>query len=139
MRYFHLELLACPVCRNTRLLTYVLRERDASMPESPERVKCRRWCGLYDRPAESVPLKSCTSTCMYREIEDGILVCTSCGRWYPVVNGIAVMLDDKYRDERRDREFLRQAYERLPEWVRKYMQHPNPEGLLQEDEDKSQS
>ncbi len=124
LRWFHAELLACPACGNTRLIIYPFKEKEAGLPGSPEKVKCRRWCYLYDRPAATVPLKSCVSTCMYREVEEGVIVCPVCGRWYPITEGIVVMLDDKYRDDKKYLEFIEKYRDRLPEWVARHMKIP---------------
>ncbi|MFX0135869.1 MAG: Trm112 family protein [Candidatus Hodarchaeota archaeon] len=41
------------------------------------------------------------------EIESGILFCSKCQRWYPIIETIPQMLPDKYRDEKREIEFLK--------------------------------
>lgn len=40
------------------------------------------------------------------EIEEGILTCPECGRWYPIKETIPHMLPDELREEREDRDFL---------------------------------
>jgi len=40
------------------------------------------------------------------EIESGILFCSKCNRWYPIIDTIPQMLPDKYRDEKKEIEFL---------------------------------
>lgn len=40
------------------------------------------------------------------EIEEGILFCSKCNRWYPIVETIPQMLPDKYRNENEDIAFL---------------------------------
>ena len=41
------------------------------------------------------------------EIESGILFCSKCKRWYPIVETIPQMLPDKYRDEKIETAFLK--------------------------------
>jgi len=41
------------------------------------------------------------------EIESGILFCSNCKRWYPIIESIPQMLPDKYRNEKREIEFLK--------------------------------
>lgn len=118
VRYYHLELLACPECKNPRLIVYPLKEALEGVPERPESLKCRRWCYLYDRPASVVPVRSCVETCVARDIAEGVIVCPSCGRWYPIIDGIPVMMDDKYRREERDREIAEKMSDRIPGWIR---------------------
>jgi len=40
------------------------------------------------------------------EIKSGILLCTECKRWYPIIDTIPQMLPDKYRNEKNDIKFL---------------------------------
>ncbi|MFW9901604.1 MAG: Trm112 family protein [Candidatus Thorarchaeota archaeon] len=40
------------------------------------------------------------------EIKSGILLCTECKRWYPIIDTIPQMLPDKYRNEKNEIEFL---------------------------------
>ncbi len=127
VRYYHLELLACPECRNPFLLVYSLKEiRSSVSKEAASKLKCRRWCYLYNMPASRVPLSSCIKTCMHREIEEGVIVCTYCGRWYPIVKTIPVMMDDKYRDKDRDEAFANNVRGKLPSWIKQYMKLPLP-------------
>ena len=41
------------------------------------------------------------------EIEEGILFCEKCSRWYPIIETIPQMLPDKYRKENEDISFLK--------------------------------
>ncbi len=41
------------------------------------------------------------------EIKTGLLFCTECKRWYPIIDTIPQMLPDEYRDEKADIEFLK--------------------------------
>ena len=40
------------------------------------------------------------------EIKSGILFCNKCKRWYPIIDTIPQMLPDKYRDEKKEIDFL---------------------------------
>ncbi|MCK4380756.1 MAG: hypothetical protein KAW51_06405 [Candidatus Lokiarchaeota archaeon] len=40
------------------------------------------------------------------EIESGILFCSKCKRWYPIIDTIPQMLPDKYRDQKKEIDFL---------------------------------
>jgi uncharacterized protein YbaR (Trm112 family) len=40
------------------------------------------------------------------EIEQGILICDSCDRWYPIIESIPHMLPDDLRHENEDMDFL---------------------------------
>jgi uncharacterized protein len=47
-------------------------------------------------------------------IVDGVLICDSCGRYYPIVDEIPVMLPDDLRNKKEDLDFLAKWKERLP-------------------------
>ncbi|MEB3861362.1 MAG: Trm112 family protein [Desulfurococcales archaeon] len=122
MRYYFLEILACPECKS-RLTYYTIKERETSVDVPVESIRCREWCGLHNKPAREVPLTECT-TCIKREVIEGVLICTNCGRWYPIIDRIPVLIDDKYRREKEDREFLARNLDKIPVEVRKLMKRP---------------
>ncbi len=52
--------------------------------------------------------------CYWIEIEDGLLFCSQCRRWYPILHGIPRMLLDNIRQEKIDRYYLYKYAEYLP-------------------------
>lgn len=50
-------------------------------------------------------------------IVDGVLVCIQCGRFYPIIDEIPVMLPDDLRNKNEDIDFLAKYREKLPEKV----------------------
>ncbi|MEN3034964.1 MAG: Trm112 family protein [Candidatus Methanosuratincola sp.] len=48
------------------------------------------------------------------EINEGVLVCKSCNRWYPIINDIPHMLPDDMREPEEDLEFLERWKEKIP-------------------------
>lgn len=50
-------------------------------------------------------------------IVDGALVCTQCGRYYPIIDEIPVMLPDELRNKNEDIDFLTKYRDRLPEKI----------------------
>ena len=50
-------------------------------------------------------------------IVDGVLVCSGCNRFYPIIDEIPVMLPDDLRNKSEDLEFLRRWREKLPSRV----------------------
>lgn len=48
-------------------------------------------------------------------IVDGVLLCPECGRYYPIIDEIPVMLPDNLRNRKEDMEFLQKWREKLPE------------------------
>jgi len=53
------------------------------------------------------------------EIDEGMLICSDCGRWYPIIESIPHMLPDDLRDEGEDRAFLLKWKKDVPEQVLK--------------------
>jgi uncharacterized protein YbaR (Trm112 family) len=50
-------------------------------------------------------------------VVDGALVCTSCNRFYPIIDEIPVMLPDDLRNKNEDIDFLMKNRDRLPEKI----------------------
>jgi len=47
-------------------------------------------------------------------VVDGVLLCDNCGRFYPIIDEIPVMLPDDLRNKKEDLEFLTKWKDRLP-------------------------
>jgi uncharacterized protein YbaR (Trm112 family) len=58
-------------------------------------------------------------------VKEGILFCTKCNRYYPIIDEIPVMLPDELRERQKaqDIEFLRKWQNRIPD---KVIRHGNP-------------
>ena len=56
-------------------------------------------------------------------ITEGILFCTKCSRFYPIIEEIPVMLPDELREKQTDIDFLKRWNKKLPE---KIIKHGNP-------------
>jgi len=50
-------------------------------------------------------------------IVDGALICSDCGRYYPIVDEIPVMLPDNLRSKKEDIDFLEKWRSKLPDEV----------------------
>lgn len=51
------------------------------------------------------------------EITEGLLLCSECKRWYPIMDEIPQMLPDELREVREDLEWLEKWKDRVPEEV----------------------
>lgn len=51
------------------------------------------------------------------EVIEGILYCTECSRFYPIIDGIPIMLPDELRDRVEDLRFLERWKESLPDKI----------------------
>ena len=50
-------------------------------------------------------------------VSEGVLVCTKCSRFYPIIEEIPIMLPDELRDKKLEIDFLKKYRENLPEKV----------------------
>jgi len=48
---------------------------------------------------------------------EGILYCTECSRFYPIIEEIPIMLPDELRDKKQDLDFLKKNQDKLPEKI----------------------
>lgn len=63
------------------------------------------------------PLQLLEFTTRDQLIVDGVLLCDQCGRYYPIIDEIPVMLPDSLRNRKEDLEFLEKWKGKLPERV----------------------
>jgi uncharacterized protein YbaR (Trm112 family) len=47
-------------------------------------------------------------------VDEGLLLCKTCQRFYPIVEEIPIILPDELRDKKKDIEFLNKWRERIP-------------------------
>lgn len=50
-------------------------------------------------------------------VEEGVLFCVKCSRFYPIIEEIPIMLPDELRDKKQDIEFLNKNKNKLPEKI----------------------
>jgi len=50
-------------------------------------------------------------------ISEGVLFCSKCSRFYPIIEEIPIMLPDELRDKKLEIEFLKNNKEKLPEKI----------------------
>lgn len=51
------------------------------------------------------------------DVSEGIIFCTQCSRYYPIIEEIPIMLPDELRDKNQDIEFLKKHKSALPDKV----------------------
>ncbi len=131
MRFYFADVLACPVCKASgeKLLIHPVEVEEAEPPEDIEALRCRNYCAYHRRPAQEVPIEECRK-CSSKRIKTGVIVCLNCGRWYPILEYIPVMLDDEYIDLKLYRKFASKYLDRIPGSVRSLMKKPDPSSLL---------
>ena len=52
-------------------------------------------------------------------ISEGVLFCSKCSRFYPIIEEIPIMLPDELRDKKQELEFLKNNKDELPEKILK--------------------
>ncbi|MDW8084409.1 MAG: Trm112 family protein [Candidatus Caldarchaeum sp.] len=114
MKYRLMDILACPMCRKFPLKLSVFERREISAP--PNIRQCDIFCGYHDGFVKDLPKTECVR-CYGLEITTGLVECSSCGRWYPVVEDIPRMLPDDLRDAKLDKSFVEQWQQVLPKHV----------------------
>jgi uncharacterized protein YbaR (Trm112 family) len=56
-------------------------------------------------------------------VKEGVLFCSQCSRFYPIIEEIPVMLPDELRDKEKDIQFLQKWQEKIPS---KIIKNGNP-------------
>lgn len=127
MRYGLLDLAGCQRC-HAPLTSFVLRERDSVMPQGLQpdasRVPASTGAGPVGTAGGPTPLRSILqrhagapgdpSRNFAVEIDEGLLICAGCGRWYPVIGQLPEILPDHLRDAQRDLAWFRSIEMALP-------------------------
>ncbi|MEM2843241.1 MAG: Trm112 family protein [Candidatus Bathyarchaeia archaeon] len=52
-----------------------------------------------------------------KEVVEGLIFCSSCKRWYPIIDEIPHMLPDELRRKDEDLNFLKKWREKIPEEI----------------------
>ena len=52
-------------------------------------------------------------------IKEGVLFCSECSRFYPIIEEIPVMLPDDLRDKEKDIQFLQKWEQKIPDKITK--------------------
>ena len=50
-------------------------------------------------------------------VSEGVLYCTECSRFYPIIEEIPIMLPDELRDKKQETIFLKKYKDKLPEKI----------------------
>lgn len=50
-------------------------------------------------------------------VSDGVIFCSECSRYYPIIEEIPIMLPDELRDKNQDIEFLNKFKNTLPDKI----------------------
>jgi SAM-dependent methyltransferase/uncharacterized protein YbaR (Trm112 family) len=143
MRYALLDALACQAC-HSELACFTYREKPSEIPAGPygsgtrvgigpglgplpqhvgsrERfARLHTFAGAAGDPARNFAV----------EIDEGVLLCPGCGRWYPITHRLPEILPDHLRDFDADAARLRDAAAAMPPELAKeaFAFRPAPSG-----------
>lgn len=131
MRYALLDLVACQQC-HAPLTSFTVREVPSDVPQGiqPGASRVAPGPGVGPVPASmrATPLASLLRTHARAatdparnftvDVEEGLLICADCGRWYPIIGQLPEILPDHLRDAERDLTFFRSVAGALPEALR---------------------
>ncbi|MEL9929468.1 MAG: Trm112 family protein [Sulfolobales archaeon] len=120
MKYRLLDLLACPMCKNFPLKLIVFSRNTYKRDFKGRKPLCELWCSFTSREIKEFKKEGVEppcEECFRYEVAEGILICSKCGRWYPIIGEIPRMLPDEYRKKKDDIEFLKKYKDQIPEEV----------------------
>ncbi len=116
-----LDILVCPFDKVTPLELLELQPASNSQVQTSEAEK------PVPNPSDSTGPEPSTLTKVDNElsnqnetlqqteiVEEGLLLCKTCQRFYPIVEEIPIILPDELRDKKKDIEFLNKWRERIP-------------------------
>lgn len=72
---------------------------------------------LFELSSRTEPAEGSTEEQEELVIEEGILYCGRCARFYPIIDEIPIILPDELRDRERDIKFLEKWRDRIPNKV----------------------
>jgi len=117
MRYWGLDILMCLYCKRFPLELYVIEEERQSIDLTEVEIPlCKSYCGYLKENIVQGKEYPCYE-CLRMGIKTAILYCPDCKHWYPVRDGIIVMLVDSKRKLEKDREFLEKYRDKIPELI----------------------
>jgi uncharacterized protein len=113
-----LDIIVCPFDKESSLELYELSTRNLEKTDSkiisesnPQNVKLEEG---FENKKENISNDLSNNDII---IEEGILFCNSCYRFYPIVEEIPIILPDELRDKNKDLEFIKKWTDSLPEKV----------------------
>lgn len=111
MKYRLLDLMICPECNGLFTIS-VFSEKEKEV--NRDRLEsCKNYCAFTNLKLETNQFKDIDcSACQKMEIEEGILICKDCKKWFPIIGSIPRMIPrviDEYPD------FLKKYKEKLPD------------------------
>jgi len=127
-----LDFLVCPFDKESELELFELKTRPIEVnvyqnerKTGPESINLKSTSSNNsnnsgiggDKVGGELPSSNAGDEVVEVVIEDGVLFCNSCLRFYPIVEEIPIILPDELRDKNNDLEILKKWAESLPDKV----------------------
>jgi uncharacterized protein YbaR (Trm112 family) len=116
-----LDVLVCPFDKESELELFEFKTRPMGNIAQSEKKKRGSESDLKsnNNRAQGSTVNSSNTVDIDNDvvIEDGVLFCNSCLRFYPIVEEIPIILPDELRDKNNDLDILRKWSNSLPEKV----------------------
>src|SRR5918998_1885591 len=113
-----LDVLVCPFDKESELELFEFKTRPMGDIAQSGEIKSGSESGLKsnDNRARDSTVKLSNAVDIDNDvvIEDGMLFCNSCLRFYPIVEEIPIILPDELRDKNNDLDILRKWSDSLP-------------------------
>jgi len=117
VRYWALDVIACIYDKHYPLKLVIFKQKEEDIPtEDIPKPYCKTFCGYLNENIKDGKEYPCEK-CLRIEILEGIVYCTKCLHWYPIKNGILVMLPDNKRNKKSDIEFLEKYKDKIPKEI----------------------
>ena len=128
-----LDILACPNDKNWPLEHYIFEERKNENIELPEKdevskLVCSFYCAKHKvklvkeaagkkstitKEAKNIDYEKECNECLKTEVVAGMIKCTSCNSFYPIIDEIPMMLKEELRNQDIEREFTEKWSEKI--------------------------
>ena len=109
MRRSLLEILACPIDKHTPLELFEINVLPADGPSSLH---------MQNEKGEIIKENLDNDTTYNNAvIKEGVLFCTLCSRFFPIIDEIPIMLPDELRERDKDLQFLLEWETKIPSKV----------------------
>ncbi len=105
MRKSLLEILACPIDKHSPLELYEINIYQAKKFASGKRSENKQ--SLEEQNVNDTTYDNVI-------VKEGVLFCSRCSRFFPIIDEIPVMLPDELREKEKDLQFLKEWEAKIP-------------------------